>query len=221
MNSTVVCDKPGSPLKLPASPNLLEPFPPVDDPDPPCVSPVSGFKSSEKKLLEKWWDTEWTMDQLDQAVREFPQSMLRLTSPVIMFLRHNNEKELLRPFRKIFPGVAENVLDCICSVLIAHNHVASLADSQPKTIHHHFAGSDPARLEIVPEKARTTLGIQFLNASPQQVRDRILNSRSAELHKDLDGILDKLLFAISGRSDPTLKSAVIVLTDVLETQARR
>jgi hypothetical protein len=49
----------------------------------------------------------------------------------------------------------------------------------------------------------------------------MLGSRSADMRQDVERIIDNLLFAICGRSDNTLKSAIEVLAQVLETNAPR
>ncbi|PYH98767.1 hypothetical protein BO71DRAFT_370461 [Aspergillus ellipticus CBS 707.79] len=180
------------------------------------ASPGRSSVTSEKEELEKWWDHEWTVDQLEHSVKDFPRNMLRLTSPVIMFVRHNNEKALLRPFRNIFPNVAENLLDGLCAALIARNYVVSLASTNRKTSN--FSRSNLARLDTVPEKVTSSPGMQFSPATPSRIKERVLGSRSMELRKELDRIVDNLLFAICGRADETLKSAVLVLAQVLETK---
>lgn len=170
---------------------------------------------SEREELEKWWDHEWTLDQLDHSVRDFPRNMLKLTSPVIVFLRQSNEKALIRPFRKIFPAVSESLLDCLCAALIAHNYIVSLSPNRRSTSHHN---SNLSGLETIPEKASATLGIQSFYGPPAHFREKILSTRGAELRKDLNMIVDYLLFAVCGRSDDTLKSAVLVLIHVLEAK---
>ncbi|KAJ5161250.1 hypothetical protein N7492_006642 [Penicillium capsulatum] len=161
-------------------------------------------------------DHEWTLDELDHSVKDFPRHMLRLTSPVIVFLRKNDENALLRPFRTIFPEVAENLLDCLCAALIARNYLLSLSIKhrhKPSLSTRH----DMYAVDAVPTKAYSTLGIQLPSGSPGRIKDRVLGSRSLELRRELERIVDNLLFAISGRSDETLKSAVEVLAEVLET----
>lgn len=182
-------------------------------------SPTCSSLQSENISLQKLWDQEWTLKQLDHAVKDFPRTMLRLTSPVIMFLRHSDEKSLLRHFRKVFPDVSETLLCALCAALIALNYVDSLATPQRDIGSGLAYCTDPSRLQIVPEKARTTLGIQYLNASPLQIPDPVLGSSSLELRRSLDGIINKLLFAICGRSDDLLKSAVTVIVQVLETKS--
>ncbi|RJE24843.1 hypothetical protein PHISCL_02797 [Aspergillus sclerotialis] len=182
----------------------------------PNSPPRVSSTMSEREQLEKWWDHEWTLDQLDHSVRDFPRNMLRLTSPVIMFLRQSNEKALIRPFRKIFPLVSESLLDCLCAALIAHNYIVSLSPNRGSTTSRH--NSNLSGLEIIPEKASATLGIQSFHGPPAHFREKILSTRGAELQKDLGMIVDYLLFAICGRSDDTLKSAVLVLIQVLEAK---
>lgn len=173
----------------------------------PRSSSTAVTNMSESEQLEKWWDHEWTLDQLEHSVKDFPRNMLRLTSPVIMFLRQNNEKALIRPFRNIFPAVTEKLLDCLCAALIAYNYITSISSSRRSTSFH---------LGIVPEKASATLGIQVLHGSPAHFKERVLGSRSVELRKHLNMIVDYLLFAICGRPDETLKSAVLVVAQILE-----
>ncbi|GIK01108.1 hypothetical protein Aspvir_005140 [Aspergillus viridinutans] len=214
-SETIVCDK----LVLKEGPSLSPPKPkPATRALPKSqTSPARSSNMSEKEE-RRWWDHEWTIEQLEQSVKDFPQNMLKLTSPVIMFLRHNNEKALIRPFRKIFPDVAENLLDCLCAVLIARNYVASLASTHRGTSSLSYR-STLSRLDTVPEKPSSTPATQFTPTSPSRIRDRVLGPRSAELRTDLDRMVDNLLFAVSGRSDETLKSAVLVLAQVLESKA--
>ncbi|KAF7170775.1 hypothetical protein CNMCM6106_005370 [Aspergillus hiratsukae] len=216
-SETIVCDK----LVLKEGPTFSPPKPKpatkANSSPKTQTSPARASNMSEKEE-RRWWDHEWTIEQLEQSVKDFPRNMLKLTSPVIMFLRQNNEKALIRPFRKIFPDVAENLLDCLCSVLIARNYVASLASTHRGTSSLSYR-TTLSRLDTVPEKASSTPATQFTPASPSRIRDRVLGPRSTELRTDLDRIVDNLLFAVSGRSDETLKSAVLVLAQVLESKA--
>lgn len=85
MSSTAVCEqsvlsndsleRPRSPAKPDISPTTNVPLPK------PQPSP-GGSSMSEREQLEKWWDHEWTLDQLEHSVKDFPSNMLRLTSPV-------------------------------------------------------------------------------------------------------------------------------------------
>jgi hypothetical protein len=188
---------------------------------PERTSTMSDKEEEKPRLWHHDWtldDHEWTLDELDHSVKDFPRHMLRLTSPVIVFLRKNDEKALIRPFRTIFPNVAENLLDCLCAALLARNYLLSLS-----TIHRTKPSSSSRNeayaLDAVPTKAYSTLGIQLPSRSPRRSKDRILGSRSVELRTHLERIVDNLLFAICGRSDPTLKSAVEVLAQVLESNA--
>ncbi|KAL4892951.1 hypothetical protein BDV59DRAFT_208094 [Aspergillus ambiguus] len=180
---------------------------------------------SPREELEKWWDHEWTIDQLELSVKDFPRNMLKLTSPAIMFIRQNNEKALIRPFRKIFPEVAENLLDSLCAALIAQNYVESLsAMSFPNRRTSNFSHKPSlTRLdtvpEKVPEKACSTLGIHYPQTVSTRIKDRVLGSRTMELRKELGRIVDNLLFAIAGKQDETVKAAVLVLAQVLETKS--
>lgn len=220
ISSTIVCEKPS------LSPDSGRPTPPpkigipaadISMPGPdasPGTSSDLSEKSekSEKEQLEKWWDHEWSMDQLAHSAEEFPQSKLKLTSPVIMFLRVNDEKSLIRPFRKIFPDAAETDLDCLCATLIARNYIVDLSASNSGYSHKRTL----SRLDTAPGSC-STLGIRFAQALPSQIKDRLLGSRSVEIRKGLDQIVEKLLDTISGRpDDETLKSAVVVLAEVLE-----
>ncbi|KAJ5594045.1 uncharacterized protein N7459_000253 [Penicillium hispanicum] len=183
-------------------------------------SPHRGGPENQRSWDHEWThdDHEWTLDELDHSVKDFPRHMLRLTSPVIVFLRQSDEKALLRPFRTIFPQVAENLLDCLCAALIARNYLLSLS-----TIHRHkpslSARNDIYGVDAVPTKAYSTLGIQLPAGSPGRIKGRVLGSRSSELRREVERIVDNLLFAICGRADETLKSAVEVLAQVLETTA--
>lgn len=216
LGSTVICQwKPESALE-PPTPAVESEVIPTAAPRKPEASPKEDSITADKEQ-QKRWDHEWTIEQLELSVRDFPRNMLRLTSPVIMFLRANNEKALLRPFRQIFPDVAENILDGLCAVLIAKNWVTSIVTSPRKT-------SGPSqnrtlsRVDMVPEKALTTLGIHIPRPLPGNLQDG-LRSRSSDLQIDLGKIVDNLLFAMNGRGDETLKSAVTVLAQVLESKA--
>lgn len=181
----------------------------------------SSNPGSGREELKEWWDHEWTIDQLEQSVRDFPRNMLKLTSPAVMFLRQNNEKALIRPYRQIFPDVAENLLDSLCAALIARNYVVTLATmAVPNRRTSNFAHKPSlSRLDTVPEKACSTLGIHYPQTSPSSIKDRVLGSRSGDLRKELDRIVENLIFAICGKQDETLKAAVLVLAQVLETRS--
>ncbi|GAD92236.1 hypothetical protein TSTA_101100 [Paecilomyces variotii No. 5] len=180
--------------------------------------PISTHRDlSDQESLEKWWDYEWTLDQLELSVKNFPESPLTLTSPVIILLRQNNEKALLRPFRKIFPGIKEPLLGSLCASLIARNYLQSMAGSHRRNSSL-SSGTTLSRLDSVPEKARATLGLQFQNGPHGHFSGRLINSRSVEVRKRLDRIIDHLFLKICGRSDETLKTSITVLTQVLETK---
>ncbi|KAL2816877.1 hypothetical protein BJX63DRAFT_419759 [Aspergillus granulosus] len=181
-------------------------------------SPGVSSSTSEKEELEKWWDHEWTIDQLEHSVKDFPQNILRLTSPVVMFLRRNQERFLIRPFRQIFPDAPESLLDSLCAALIAKNYLLSLASLGRRT------GNTPPRtqlpkLDTAPEKASSILGMKFAQPPPSRIRDQVLGSRSSKLHQDLDRIIEDLLFTLHGPPDEALRSAALVLIQVLETKA--
>ncbi|KAL2853927.1 hypothetical protein BJY01DRAFT_258568 [Aspergillus pseudoustus] len=183
------------------------------------ASPSSSSTSkSEKEELEKWWDHEWTIDQLEHSVKDFPQNIPRLTSPVVMFLRRNQERSLIRPFRQIFPDAPESLLDSLCAVLIAKNYLVSLP-SLGRRVANTPARAQFAKLNTVPEKASSILGMKFAQQPPSRIRDQVLGSRSSKLHQDLDRIIEDLLFTLHGPADEALRSAVLVLIQVLETKA--
>lgn len=182
------------------------------------TSPPVSPHMVDREALEKWWDHEWTLDRLEAAVNKFPASTLKLTSPVIIYLRQNDDTALLRPFLKIFPGISEELLDSLCAVLVARNYLVSLASVHRKNSAL-SQGNILSRLDSVPEKARATLGLQWPSASQLQVTERLMGSRTANLRKDLDRIVDELMLMVCGRSDETLKTAVLVLVQVLEAKA--
>ncbi|KAJ5288774.1 hypothetical protein N7478_001804 [Penicillium angulare] len=191
-------------------------------------SPKSnGPKKEEPEEATPWdeadhqWtldDHEWTLDELEHSVKDFPRHMLRLTSPAILHVRKSDDRDFLRPFRTIFPDVTESLLDCLCAALIARNYLLSLS-----TLHRHkpslLARTDTYGIDAIPTKAYSTLGIQIPSGSPGRVKDRVLGPRSTELRREVERIIDNLLFAICGRSDETLKSAIEVLAQVLEVNA--
>lgn len=231
VTSTVVCERPDSAQgerETSPQPEIRSgSVSPEALPPPAHSSPGRTSIKSDKEDLEKQgsWHHEWTIDdhewslgELEHSVKDFPRHMLRLTSPVIVFLRKNDEKSLLRPFRTIFPEATENMLDCLCAAIIARNYLLSLAATHRRrpslTVR-----SDIYAVDAIPAKAYSTLGIQIPTASPSHVKDRYIGSRSTDLRQQVEKIVDNLLFAICGRSDGTLKSAVEVLAQVLETKA--
>ncbi|KAJ5766870.1 uncharacterized protein N7511_004486 [Penicillium nucicola] len=230
VTSTVVCERPESshgeqetfPHPAIRSGSVSPTASSQDLSDSPVGSSNMSDKEEEKQRLwhHEWTldDHEWTLDELDHSVKDFPRHMLRLTSPVIVFLRKNDEKALLRPFRTIFPDVTENLLDCLCAALLARNYLLSLStiNRRKRPVSNR---NDSYAVDAVPTKAYSTLGIQIPSGSPAKMTSRLLGSRSADLRRELERIIDNLLFAICGRSDPTLKSAVEVLAQVLETNA--
>ncbi|KAL4922215.1 hypothetical protein BDW62DRAFT_197451 [Aspergillus aurantiobrunneus] len=182
------------------------------------TSPDTSSTKSEKEELEKWWDHEWTIDQLEHSVKDFPQNMLRLTSPVVMFLRHNDERTLIRRFRQIFPNAPQSLLDSLCAVLIAKNYLLSLPSLSRRTVNLP-PRTQLSRLDTVPEQGTSILGMKFAQPLPSRIRDQVLGSRSNKLHQDLDRIMNNLLFTICGPPDEALRSAMLVLIQVLETKA--
>ncbi|KAJ5357599.1 hypothetical protein N7541_004757 [Penicillium brevicompactum] len=228
VGSTVVCERPESAqgerelqqLEIRSgsvSPKAASPAPP---PSPGRSSNKSEKQDEKPQLWPQDWnldDHEWTLDELDHSVKDFPRNMLRLTSPVILFLRKSDEEPFIKPFRTIFPDVSENLLDCLCAALLARNYLLSLSAK------HRNKPSVSTRndyiADSVPTKAYSTLGIQIPSASTTKPKDRVFAARSVELRPHLERIVDNLLFAICGRSDPTLKAAVEVLAQVLETKA--
>ena len=218
VSSTIVCDKPVLNPEKPASPLKTELPSKITLSPKPEASPGSSSNMSEKEQLEKWWDHEWTIDQLEHSVKDFPHHKLKLTSPVIMFLRKNDEKSLIRPFRKIFPDAAENPLDSLCAALIARNYIVELSSNNRRNSGFSHKPTLSRLVNSSSEKAGSNLGIHFAQASPSQIKDRVLGSRSEELRKELNQIIDSLLISVCGRPDETLKSAVLVLAQVLEAK---
>lgn len=205
------------PVKAAASSSYNHSHSPPLDQSPKLQSPppVSARqKMYDQETLSKWWDYEWTLDQLELSVKNFPDSPLTLTSPVIILLRQNNEKALLKPFKKIFPGVKEPLLGSLCATLIARNYLASMARSRRRSS---SLSPGPNILSSVPEKARATLGIPLPNLPHGRFSGHPMGSRSADVRKGLDCIIDHLFLKICGRSDETLKASITVLTQVLET----
>ena len=180
------------------------------------VSPSVSPRQIDE-TLQKWWDYEWCLDQLEMSIKEFPKTMLQLTSPVIMFLRQSHENVLIHPFKKIFPNATEKLVDHLCAALLAHHYLVTMAAT-----HHRKRSSSQApilsRLDSVPEKARVTLGIHFPASSMSNIADQLLGSKSLQLRKGLNRILDKLITNLCGRSDETLKASLMVLIQVLESQ---
>ncbi|KAJ5120161.1 hypothetical protein N7448_010830 [Penicillium atrosanguineum] len=231
VTSTVVCERPesaqGERNRSPQPEIRSGSVSPKASSSPGTISSGHTSNPSEKedekqRLLDQKWtldDHEWTLGELDHSVKDFPRHMLRLTSPVIVYLRRNDEKVLLRPFRTIFPQVAENLLDGLCAALIARNYLVSLS-----TLHRRKPSistrSDPYTVDALPVKAYSTLGIQIPTGSPGRMKDRALGAHSMDLRRQVEGIIDNLLFAICGRADDTLKSAVEVLAQVLEANVQ-
>lgn len=206
--------------------------------EPPRTPPAVSPKTVDQETLVKFWDYEWTLDQLEDSIKEFPKYALRLTSPVIILIRQNHENTIIRPFKKIFSTAPDNLIDYLCAALIARNYLISMASTHHHRLntsltppshsisqfHNHSSntGSNLSKLDSVPEKARATLGIAFpINPSNNSklnlnIPNQSMGARSLELQKGLDRIVDKLLFSICGRHDDTLKASVTVLMQVLE-----
>lgn len=196
---------------------------------PPAVSP----KTVDQETLVKFWDYEWTLDQLEDSIKEFPKYALRLTSPVVILIRQNHENAITRPFKKIFSTAPDNLIDYLCAALIARNYLVSMASTHHNRLnssppshtisqfnnHSNNTSSNLSKLDSVPEKARATLGLAFPTNSSKlnlNIPNQSMGARSHELQKGLDRIVDKLLFSICGRHDDTLKASVTVLMQVLE-----
>jgi hypothetical protein len=199
---------------------------------PPAVSP----KTVDQETLVKWWDYEWTLDQLEDSIKEYPKNALRLTSPVIILIRQNHERALIRPFKKIFSDAHDSLIDYLCAALIAKNYLVSMSNHRlnnslmppsysmahfSSISNHNNSNNNLSKLDSVPEKARATLGLALPANSPlnRMNPSQSMSARSLELQKGLDRIVDKLLFTLCGRQDETLKASVTVLTQVLEQKA--
>lgn len=215
-NEVAICNSAGT-ASSPEIQQKLDPPPKVLPSPDPQASPGTSSTKSDKGELEKWWDHEWTIDQLESSVKDFPQNMLRLTSPVVMFLRNNHERALLRPFRQVFPNAPQSLLDSLCAVLIAKNYLLSLPSLGRRNINT-AQRVQTSRLDTVPEQTTSMLGMKFAQPASSQVRDQVLGSRTNKLHEDLDHIVDNLLFTIQGPSGAALRSATLVLIQVLETK---
>lgn len=205
--------------------------------EPPRTPPAVSPKTVDQETLEKFWDYEWTLDQLEDSIKEFPKYALRLTSPVIILIRQNHENTIIRPFKKIFSSAPDNLIGYLCAALIAKNYLVSMASTHHSRLnnsppshtmsqfnnHSNNTSSNLSKLDSVPEKARATLGIAF-PTNPSKLNLNIPNqsmgARSQELQKGLDRIVDKLLFSICGRHDDTLKASVTVLMQVLESKKK-
>lgn len=203
---------------------------------PPAISP----KTVDQDTLAKYWDYEWTLDQVQDAVKEFPKYALRLTSPVIILIRQNHENMYTRPLKKIFPSASDSLIDYLCAALIARNYLVDTATTHHRlnkvltppppttpqfTSHCLEASNNLSKLDSVPEKARATLGLALpANTANNNNKWNINNpqqsmaARSLEVQKGLDRIIDKLLFSICNRHDETLKASVTVLLQVLESK---
>lgn len=210
--------------------------------EPPRTPHAVSPKTLDQESLAKFWDYEWTLDQLEDSIKEFPKCALRLTSPVIILIRHNHENALIRPLKKVFTGAPENLIDYLCAALIARNYLVSMASIHHRLNHtltppsystsqfpsaanrHHNNNNNSntlSKLDSVPEKARATLGLTFPTnpGNKLNIPNQSMGARSLELQKGLDRIIDKLLFTICGRHDETLKASVTVLMQVLESKA--
>ncbi|KAJ6178882.1 hypothetical protein N7519_009343 [Penicillium mononematosum] len=230
VGSTVICEKPESAQgdrEISPQPEIRSGSVSPKASSPPTThapgrkSPISEQEDEKPRILHHDWtldDHEWTLDELDHSVKDFPRHMLRLASPVMVFLRKNDEKAIIKPFRTIFPDVTENLLDGLCAALLARNYLLSLSTTC-RTKPTPSPRKDAYTIDGVPKKAYNTLGIQLPPGSASKPKDPLFSSRSAELQTHLERIVDNLLFAICGRSGPTLKSAVEVLAQVLETKA--
>ena len=177
-------------------------------------SPLTGSNLSEKEE----WDIEWTLDNLRESVTHY-WTKLNLTSPVIIHIRRGEEEPILRPFRKIFRRVSDNLLSIFCASLIAHNYVVSICSSggtTPSDYHPSLFG-----LNRVPPKASALLGFNDIHNQPgpppKRYTDKILND-SSQLWKEFDDLVDQLLSQICGRTgDEAMKSAALVLILTLQT----
>ncbi|KAJ5970666.1 uncharacterized protein N7479_000584 [Penicillium vulpinum] len=230
VGSTVICERPESAQGKretslqpeirsgSVSPKASSP-PRTNSPGRPAMMSIN--EDEKPRLWHPNWtldDHEWTLDELEHSVKDFPRYVLRLASPVMVFLRKNDEKTLLKPFRTIFPDVSEHLLDCLCAALLARNYILSLSTIE-RTQSTVSPLKDTFAIDGVPKKAYNTLGIQFPSGSAHMSHDHIFSSCPARLQEQLDRNVDNLLFAICGRADPTLRSAVEVLAQVLETNA--
>lgn len=176
----------------------------------------------EKDRLGKYWDHEWTLNQLASAVLDFPsRSTLRLATPVITFLRQSNEMTIFQTYDKIFPDVSRDLLDNMCAILVANNYLTSLAKAY-ETKNYLYCEYSLPPIDTPRRPSMSGYGTRLPILSRAQTRDPKLWSKIIDIQKGLDAIFDDLFYGscgICGQSDVMLKTSVLVLMQVLESRA--
>ncbi|KAK2808208.1 hypothetical protein FQN50_004949 [Emmonsiellopsis sp. PD_5] len=178
----------------------------------PMLSPA--VQSDEKKaLVAKCWSMGWILDHLEASIRNDSKPDLTLSSPVIIFVRSTTESAILDSIGDIFPGTSKEQLSRLCATLIAQVYLFSLQN-------HDHMGASPLvpnnPVDGIPEKPRTRLGIHISKTSQLQVKERLLQTRAADISARLDKFVEELLMDICGCSHDTLKRAIMVLVQLLE-----
>ncbi|KAJ5976521.1 hypothetical protein N7481_010228 [Penicillium waksmanii] len=164
-------------------------------------------------------DRKWTLRELDLSVKRFPHHIPVLTSPVISFLRKSKRRDLLRPFRVIFPEVTESVLNSLCATVIARNYLFTTSKFDPqKPSRNYYNVSAPDQADA---KARNHRGAHSALRLLDQDECQALDPQSAYLFQAFDKIVYHLIFTVVGRVDKNLKSTVEVLAQVLEASASK
>ncbi|KAK2780985.1 hypothetical protein FQN52_001983 [Onygenales sp. PD_12] len=178
----------------------------------PMLSPAAH--SDEKKaLVAKCWSMGWILDHLEASIKSNSKPDLTLSSPVIIFVRSTTESAILDSIGDIFPSTPKEQLNRLCATLIAQVYLLSLQN-------HDYMGGSPLvpnnPVDGIPEKPRTRLGIHISKTSQLQVKERLLQTRAADISACLDKFVEELLMDICGCSHDTLKRAVMVLVQLLE-----
>ncbi|KLJ13677.1 hypothetical protein EMPG_11390 [Blastomyces silverae] len=187
----------------------------------PCTPTISKFpldspanpSKDNRALKATSWSVGWALDHLETSIMQNSRSDLTLSSPVIIFVRSTTEKALLHPFQDIFPSAPIGKLSSLCAAFIAQIYLSALETYENTNCNPTATGSVA---DGISDKARTRLGLHLSKASQLRVKERLLRTRSADIHTRLDKIVDTLLVDLCGTSDSGLKGALMSLVQLLE-----
>lgn len=189
-----------------------------------CPPPVLP-PDTDQATWDRCRELELILNELNDGVIGCPYTALRLDNPLVMQLRNARfqDDDYLLALRNIFPGAADLLLSALCATLIVALHLASEACASlasAPSVQANFTketlDKNNNNLNSIPAKARATLGIHLPNATPAQLKERVLRRKAEMVRERLGENVERLIEVICGRCDGVIKRAVSVVVEVAE-----
>jgi hypothetical protein len=186
-------------------------------------SPSSNQDSSpnDKETWAKCETLTNNLDDLEQAIDDYPSCLLQLNSPIILQIRDPQSLDELHidRLRKIFPTARTRQLSALAATLIAQSYlttIAPLPDAIPISKYSRLAAASNESLNNIPTKAMTALGIRLANVTSAQERERALRKRAKVVEAALHVIVQKIMVLVCGRYDEVLWRSLKCLIETVE-----